>query len=145
MSGIEIDTSHFPLVRQVLHPGLVDDDIDHMAKCYQSLFANDQRYSLVVVASDAGLPSAVMRRRLSEWETQNASMILKLNVGVALVLRSAIQRGALTALNWIRTPVVPQKAMPTERDAVQWCVGRLLENDIVPTLNLSNYVDRLTT
>ena len=40
--------------------------------------------------------------------------------GLALVVRSSIQRGIITAINWVASPPYPIAAFKTEADAEAW-------------------------
>lgn len=72
-----------------------------------------------------GVPDAVVRKRLGEFVTESAKQSLESTVCVAIVIPSALLRGALTAVHWIGRPVVPVKTFPSIEGAVTWTTAEL--------------------
>lgn len=71
-----------------------------------------------------GAPNALQRKKLQDLldELHSAMSLLRAS---AIVSRSAIVRGALTALTWLRPLPYPVKVFSTVEDARDWCAGEM--------------------
>lgn len=121
-----VDESCWPLVQQVHRPGFVDRDIEHMIQCYERLFMRAARY-VILIYSEPGAPTLNVSQRqvLSRWSRERSEFIRRVNLGVAIVLDSALFRATLTAYNWISEPVSPQQAVATRLEGLDWCIDKL--------------------
>lgn len=142
---MKLDCSLFPLVRQVLASGGNEREaVETLIEGYRRLFRLGRRFGLLVLAvDDDAIPDPLSRRRWCEWEKADAVWIARYNVGTALVVRSAMQRGALTAMNWFRTPACPQAVVSSEIEGAEWCIGRLQQLEVGVTPQIRAYRARL--
>jgi hypothetical protein len=141
---MKLDCSLFPLVQQVLTSGGNEREaVETLIEDYRRLFQLGRRFALLVLAADDhAVPDALSRRRFCEWEKTDAVWIARYNLGTALVVRSAVQRGALTAMNWFRTPCCPQMVVGSELEGAEWCLGRL-QQEVPLTPQMRAYRARL--
>ncbi len=134
MSSITFDESCLPLLIQTMEGQTTDADIEEMIAWYGEFFARHggEPYATVVHAlpSHGGL-NATQRRRVAEWRSSLDERTTGRSLGTAIVLHSAFQRGALTALNWLSPPTTPQRVAADVVEAIDWCV-EVLEAAGVP-------------
>lgn len=76
------------------------------------------------IAGDAR-STAIQRRRQSEWLRRNERAIERASAGTAFVLRSALARGALTAILWISPVPGEHCVVGTLEEANRWARARL--------------------
>ncbi len=127
MSHIILDDSLHPLIFQTLH-GVVDDaEIDEMIAWYDRLHTEGRgRYALILHGEIGHRPvTSAQRKRIAEWRKRSMPRHDPICVGTAVILESAVQRGAMKAINWLTTPLSPQKGVATRREAVEWCIRAL--------------------
>ncbi len=132
--GLVFDVSMWPLVVITMPPVMVEEDIAYMRECYERVFAAGNRHALIVDTTKiARVPQATMRRQLKEFEDSKRPIIRKKNIGSAIIIQSAIVRGAYTALRWISPQPAPNKAFSTMEAAARWCVeGIEADGQLVP-------------
>ncbi|MDH3726691.1 MAG: hypothetical protein OER77_04095 [Myxococcales bacterium] len=132
--GLVFDVSMWPLVVISMPPVMIEDDIIYMRECYEHVFAAPTRHALIVDTTKiARVPEATMRRQLKEFEDGNRPIIREKNIGSAIIIQSAIVRGAYTALRWISPQPAPNKAFSNMEAAARWCVeGIEADGQIVP-------------
>ena len=79
------------------------------------------------------VPQATMRRQLKEFEDSKRPIIREKNIGSAIIIQSAVVRGAYTALRWISPQPAPNKAFSSMEAAARWCVeGIESDGQVVP-------------
>lgn len=128
---ILVDTSRFPLVVQRFTKGFDDDDIESMIRRFELLFHGGARYALLVYCDpDAQVVSARQRKRVSQWYEHRKDVVRAINVGTAVVIESALVRGAVTALNWLIEPISVQRNVASVREGIDYCIARLEEAHI---------------
>lgn len=132
--GLVFDVSMWPMVVINMPPAMVDDDIAYMRECYEHVFAAPSRHALIVDTTRVvHVPQATMRRQLKEFEDSNRPIIREKNIGSAIVIQSALVRGAYTALRWISPQPAPNKAFSSLEAAARWCVeGIEADGQVVP-------------
>lgn len=121
-SGAQLDVDQFPLVVLSIVRDLTDRDVKWMMSRFDALLAAGRRYGLVIqhTMSIAQGISPVQRRMLAQWEGERADDIRRVNVCSALVLRSAMHRGILTAYRWVAKPSAPQLCFASYDEAERW-------------------------
>ncbi len=84
-------------------------------------FARGQNFGLLVDVREAELPTAARRRRIAEHLDENQRRHGPLLVGVAVVMSSALARGTLRAIQWLRqNPDPPMNAFEDIESALAW-------------------------
>ena len=124
---IIVDSSLFPLVIQRFGRDVHDDDLENMIRRFQVLFHGGRRYALLVYCEEeANVMTARQRKRVSQWYRECADQVRRINVGTAVVIESALVRGAMTAFNWLVEPVAQQRNVATIHEGLEYCI-RCLE------------------
>jgi len=132
--GLKFDVSLWPLSLMTMPPILTVADIAYMQECYELVFSAPMRHALIVDTTTLdGVPDATLRRQMKAFEDSRRLVIRQKNIGSAIIIQSAVVRGAYTALRWISPQPAPNRAFPNLREAAAWCV-RGIEQDgqIVP-------------
>ena len=83
------------------------------------------RHAWVVDARELGRVSAKQRRRFAEHLELVEDCDARWNVGSAIVLTSAIARGVVTAVVWLRSPRFPHRTFDSLELAEAWCREQL--------------------
>ncbi len=132
--GLVFDVSMWPMVVIDMPPVIVDADIAYMCQCYEPVFAAPTRHALIVDTTRiTRVPQATMRRQLKEFEDSKRPIIREKNIGSAIIIQSAVVRGAYTALRWISPQPAPNKAFSSMEAAARWCVeGIESDGQVVP-------------
>ncbi len=102
------------------------EDYDRLFRGFEALY---ERKSPFVVLSDireiAAVPDAPTRRRIAEWSQAQEGYTRQYHLGTAMIVRSAVVRGALTAINWLTRPITPQLVFTDPREGAAWCLSAL--------------------
>jgi hypothetical protein len=130
---LQVDTSRFPIVVMTVSGRVTPADLQHMMDRYDALLAEGERYFNVVI-QEAGADGfdAVQRKQIADWQRSREARVKEVNVGSAIVLTSALMRGALTALEWLAPPPTPQRSFSTREEAMEWARASLRQAGIEP-------------
>ena len=116
----------FPLVIQRFGRDVTDEDIENMIRQFTVMMHGGRRYALLVYCDErANVMSARQRRRVSEWYRECAEQVRRINVGTAVVIESALVRGAMTAMNWLIEPVAQQRNVASLHEGIEYCIKSL--------------------
>src|SRR4051812_32086536 len=100
-----------------------DDDfqryVDSMAK-FDALCAGKDGAAVLISDSGNPGPDSAWRKKIADASTTLAS-----KPAFALVSQSALLRGVMTAINWIRPPSYPCKAVATLDEAERWLTSTM--------------------
>jgi hypothetical protein len=137
---IVIDDTHFPLVVQTMTGDWGNRDLEEMIAYFDKRLRGQWRHSAVtnVVPGSHSLDAA-QRKRIATWQESIRDHIVRNNISTAIVLSSGLERGALTALNWLFPPPVPQRACSTMLEAVDWSIERMQSAGLVITPAVAKY------
>ncbi len=127
-----IDTT-FPIIMVVGEAEHGDEQLRQLRVGWERFFARGERYaSINYYPKNTKLPDAKTRKSITDWASSPRihEMSAKYCVGAAVVLQSAVTRGAFTALTWVWKPAFPQKAVATLDDAVAYCADQLAAADV---------------
>lgn len=102
------------------HGRWTDDTWPAYIAHFDRLFAvNPGRLSLLTITSETDTPSAAQRAELARWMKAHAEL-MNLVRASAMVMDSAVARGALTALNWVVSKPWTERVFARTIDGVQW-------------------------
>ncbi len=122
MRGVGIDVRMWPIAVIYVRDGATIEDLEEMIARYDhEVYGRDASY--VSVTDLSGLtrpPGAKERARLAEWMKATKAQMEKHGRANSNVMRSALARGAITALYWLFRPPVPQATHGTIEEAMQW-------------------------
>ena len=124
---MEFVEDFFPLLLAIGPATWTEATVSDMGAQYERYFRRGERYALV--SGGGGTISARERGAIGKWadSPRVRQKSRELCVGSATITRSALARGALTALLWIWKPASPHHIAATPEEAVDWCLLRLAE------------------
>jgi hypothetical protein len=108
-----------------------DEELKGMIDAVERLvFSLNSPYAwLVDLGGVLGAPAS-QRRLFSEHEDRTKEHDRKFNAGSALLSRSAITTGIITAVFWLSKPSYPTKVFSDVRDAERWARTQLKERGV---------------
>lgn len=125
--SVEFVEDFFPLLLAIGPETWTAATVSDMAASYERYFRRGERYALI--SGGGGAISARERGAIGKWadSPRVREKSRELCVGSATITKSALARGALTALLWIWKPASPHQIAATPEEAVDWCLVRLAE------------------
>jgi hypothetical protein len=132
-AGLIFDESAWPLV-YVRYPsnGLNDEGLEVLIERVMSYLRRRDKFACLIDCRGMTMAhTANQRRRITEWLAEPELQRLSPHaIAMAVLFRSALIRGALTAVNWIKPPPVPVKAFGSVAESAPWLRQRLTEESI---------------
>jgi hypothetical protein len=90
---------------------------------FERLFARRDRYLFLIDALKATkIPSAAARHAIGKWQNDHQEESKRWCAGGAILVASALVRGAVTAMSWVHKPPVKQYFAPGREEGVEWCL-----------------------
>jgi cobalamin biosynthesis protein CobD/CbiB len=86
-----------------------------------------RRMVTILDLTEAAPLTARQRTLQSEWSRQTDALFREVSSGIVFVVASAVVRGVLTALFWIRPVPVPHAIVQDLDEAVRWAIARCRE------------------
>ncbi len=113
---------HGPAVIGVTFPARPeDDDIRAFVAALQAWSATvDRPYMFLLDLAHVLELSSAQRTLLAEAEATYETVDRRYNAGQALLATSSVQRGLITAFNWVITPVWPSRVVRSVAEADAW-------------------------
>ncbi len=93
---------------------------DHFDRRIRAAAEGPDRLGLVVDIRRYGMGTSVQRRRAAETNQLAERLLEGRILGQAVVVESAVQRGALTAVAWLARPSWPVRTFVERDEAIQW-------------------------
>lgn len=103
----------FPFVFAVVSGDITDADVDEMYRRYEVLHLRQQRFYLAQEVRQVKIPSAAMRKRLAELNTEFGERIAKNIIGIGIVVPSRVVSAAMTAIYWVSKEAAPTRIFPS--------------------------------
>ena len=134
-SAVELDESRWPILI-ITFTAMQSDEFKgekgdahahRLNEAMKSIFARQQPFGLILDFSRSQSVSSSFRRILAEFEHEQVENFTRYVAADALVLSSALQRGAYTAYMWIAPIPYPAKAFEKRADAVEWVETKLAQ------------------
>jgi len=121
-SRADLDLSLWPLVIFTVREGMkAADYLAVFARYEAEVFTRKERYvSITNLSMLDGVPGAHDRKVLADWMGKHSDYVGRWALGNCTVIRSAVVRGALTALYWVQKPPTPQTAHGTLWESIEW-------------------------
>jgi hypothetical protein len=139
--GLIFDEAAWPLV-YVRYPsnGLNDEGLEVFLERILSYLRRREKFACLIDCRGMTMAhTANQRRRIAEWLAEPELERLSPHASaIAVLFRSALIRGALTAVNWIKTPPAPVKAFGSIADAAPWLRQRFSEESIGVTASMED-------
>lgn len=120
MTRIVVDRSRWPIVRVRLPPVATDEEVQHYLDELAELRARREPYALVVIADESRGFSAKQRQMQADYIASGMDLSRRYLRGFAFVAASAMQRGMLTAIFWLRPPEWPHRVFRSVEEASVW-------------------------
>jgi hypothetical protein len=122
-----------------------DQELVEMLDCVERLvFSLHTPYAWLVDLGGVLGASASQRRLFSDHEDRTKEHDAKLNAGSALLSRSPITAGIITAVFWLSKPSYPTKVFSEIREAERWARAQLkargVEIGAEPTLSMQQLI-----
>jgi hypothetical protein len=133
--GIRIDSMQWPLVTWSAH-GLRTTDaelveaLDHVKELMEEV-ASGEKIFVLTDLSRSKAASASQRKVGAEFSARSAALQRRTVVGNAFVITSAVVRGVVTAVSWLRSSPVPTKVVATREEGLHFGLD-LLEAHLSP-------------
>jgi hypothetical protein len=121
-----ISSRDWPLVTVELERSFSDADLLRYLHAIKEILARREPYVMVTDATLSGGISAGSRRVLSDFITEHRAAFDGYQLGDALLLRSSIQRGMLTALTWLAPMPGHVRGFAERSEAMVWLEDRLV-------------------
>lgn len=133
MATIIIDSSRWPLLLVRLPPTATDEEVQAYLDQLRTFRERREPYAVIVEASASQGFSARQRKMQADYiesGIQTSRIYLK---AFAFVARSALQRGMMTAILWMKPPEWPNRIFSTTGEAIAWA-SELLPTPLRPGL-----------
>jgi hypothetical protein len=138
---IHFGTEAAPVVVVTFQDGWSADDLVWLFERFEELFQRRERYVVIVDTTLAhNSPTAKERKLIADWTKRTEAQVERWSLGCAVVFKSAIIRGSLTALAWVMPPARPLIYLATAAEAGEWCLERLREAEIALSIESSGYL-----
>lgn len=104
---IQLHTDLWPIVRCILQGELTDADYEELFQSFERLWQRREQFFLIIDIRQSANSTPRRRQLIGDWMKENRALIQRYSLGSAVIVDSAILRGALTAINWIAQPETP--------------------------------------
>ena len=101
-----------------------DPGVDRMLAELVGHLERGQPYALVFDLTNAEMPSALQRRKLSDHMLANQQTIQQCVRGMAVVTSSTVLRGITTAVFWVSPPPFEWRVFDLLDEATTWAKSR---------------------
>jgi hypothetical protein len=122
-----IDDSRWPLLIARATEYLSDESAaDASYRKLEQILTREELFVLVFDMRGATSTSA-RRKRFREWGQRHEAALTRLLVAAAIVARSSIEHGFVTASLWLAAPVFPMRVFTDPVDAESWLLTDFAE------------------
>jgi hypothetical protein len=136
-SEAQYDTSDWPIFL-VTSPRAVlslEETVAHMRCVTEIGFARGEPFVLLFDARNAPRHNAAQRRIVADEMKRSQRLFPGLALGVGIVLRSSLDRGIVTAINWLAGPPYPIGVFESVIKAKVWARALLAEVIVTSSSN----------
>lgn len=131
-----MDASRWPLV-VVRWPSVTTMEVVERYFVQRQKWLDARTPHAIVIDGSASLGlDATTRKRVTELGREQADLAGRWCVGEAIVMTSAVQRGVLTAIEWIWRPPHPRRAFGDVASAMRWAEETLARSAPRPSVGL---------
>lgn len=126
-----LDKRHAPLLLANYPPRIVDRELVSFMDVQVALVtALGSPYAWVIDAGPLVTMTAVQRKIVADYEKRLERIDGEFLFASAIVARSALVRGAVTAVYWLKPPVYPYKIFAGTPEAIVWAKNQLIERGV---------------
>lgn len=128
----ELRTDFFPLIVMTTKRSLAYADARAIFAAYDPIVRRGERFvSITDVRGSKGVPDSATRAAFAEESKRFEASAQHLAVASALIVESALVRGAITAVQWISKPKIPTANFTAFPPALRWVTERAQESGLV--------------
>jgi len=127
VSRVQFHDNLWPLLITMGPATWTERNVAEMAEGFERYFLRGERYALISASPRDSVMAARERKLVTDW-TNTARVrdrSRELCVGSATIVRSALARGALTAMMWIWKPASPHLAVANTEEALDFTLAQL--------------------
>jgi hypothetical protein len=117
---IVVDTSTLPLLKIRYDGPFSDEELERLFRALEGVLKRDGQMAAVIDLRTAVAPPANQRRAQGEWIHKNERKLGRKVMAAAIVTDSAIMRGVVTAIFWVRPLPCPTRVVPDLALAREW-------------------------
>ena len=125
MAGYDWDESQWPLVRVTVRPEVSAAENDEMYDRFRKMLARKTVCALVHDSRQAPPVGAIERQKVAQLMAELEPLAQRYMAGAAVVLSSAVQRGIMTAILWIRPARYPLVILSSVEAGETWAREQL--------------------
>jgi hypothetical protein len=128
--GIRIDSRSWPLVTWD-NPELRVADaasaqaLEHVKALMEEVAPGEKIFCLTDLSRTKEAAPPSQRKHAAEFAARNEALQRRATVGNALVITSAVMRGVIVAVNWVRQATVTSKVVATREEGLEYGFGLL--------------------
>lgn len=122
---IDFDESKWPQLVCLASGESSDEDMDTYIATLVRALERKEPHVLIVDARKGQLLRGTHRKRVAEWNSENAAQLSRYRAGLVLVSPSVMLRGMITAIYWLHPAPFPYKAVSTMEEAAHWAELRI--------------------
>ena len=115
-----VDSSRWPLVLVTYPKEVTDAFVESLAQDLVAIAKGDRSFAVLVDATSAAPLTAKQRAKIVSATDDNHAAFAMRCVGQAIVVRSALSRGVLTAMSWLKPPPMPMRTFDSTTLAEEW-------------------------
>jgi hypothetical protein len=127
--AITFDESSFPIIRVEIAGECSDQEYDayhkKMTELLRKAASSGVKMGVVIDARASEPPTPKQRKRMADLLDETRDLQKRGCTGWSVVLASAVQRGVLTAVLWIRPFPVPHNVAATPAEGEAWLRSRM--------------------
>ncbi|MFK7987131.1 MAG: STAS/SEC14 domain-containing protein [Sandaracinaceae bacterium] len=124
-----LDESRHPIWIQTIPEAPELDEFmgafEHFDRRIREAATRTERLGLVVDMRKYGMGTSIQRQRAAKTNELAERLLGSRILGQAVVMESAMQRGALTAVQWLARPTWPVRTFAERSEAIDWLRGLL--------------------
>ncbi|MDP2343006.1 MAG: hypothetical protein Q8O67_18765 [Deltaproteobacteria bacterium] len=116
---------HLPISFVAMWGTVTEDDVEGMRRYYDECHRKGGRFVSLVDSRRSSVPTAPIRRALTDMSNTFHERSVRNTVCVAVVLDSKVLIGVLSALRWFLKTDADLRYFPTAAEALAWGAERL--------------------
>ena len=99
------------------------DDIQSFLNGSDEVLKRKEPHAIIVDMSQMSPVNPDMRRKVAAWLAEHQEELKKYRLGSAIVVKSNVIRGIITAIYWLQPPPYPYSICSNRDEALAWSKG----------------------
>lgn len=119
MGNVRLVEEEWPIVvfELVREQPMTDEDMDDFLAGLGACLRRGDHVCVIDMSAAHTVPSP-LRHRLNHWLSANETDLVKRRLATIIVVPSAVQRGIVTAMTWMKRPLFLRTLSPNRSDAL---------------------------